>query len=132
MPMAAPANRREPIPIDFGLVSHDPKLLNCEIAQPAGVLGAWLEGSLRKLPLPIIEDSLKLHSECHSEVCKMLPRSFNNAESALYSALPPARARDPDPGPGSGLSPGPGPGLGPRARARARAGPRPGSGQSAL
>ena len=38
MPGAVPANRLKPIPIVFGPVSvwfdHDPKLLNCEIAQP--------------------------------------------------------------------------------------------------
>ncbi len=38
MPKAVPTNRHEPFPINFGAVSvcfgHDPKLLNCEIAQP--------------------------------------------------------------------------------------------------
>ena len=37
-PGAVPTNRHKPIPIDFGPVSgcfdHDPKLVNCEIAQP--------------------------------------------------------------------------------------------------
>ena len=40
MPGAVPTNRHKPIPTDFGPVSgcfdHDPKLLNCEIAQPSG------------------------------------------------------------------------------------------------
>ncbi len=40
MPGAVPTNRHAPIPIDFGPVStcfdHDPKLSNCEIAQPSG------------------------------------------------------------------------------------------------
>ncbi len=35
---AVPTNRPKPIPIDFGPISgyfdHDPKLFNCEIAQP--------------------------------------------------------------------------------------------------
>ena len=39
MPGSVPTNRHKPIPIDFGPVSgcfdHDPKLLNCEIAQPS-------------------------------------------------------------------------------------------------
>ena len=38
MPGAVPANRHKPIPGDFGSVpvcfNHDPKPLNCEIAQP--------------------------------------------------------------------------------------------------
>ncbi len=46
MPKAVLTNRHEPIPIDFGPVSvcfgHDPKLLNCEIAQPSkGPAGGW-------------------------------------------------------------------------------------------
>ncbi len=39
MPGAVPVNRNKPMPIDFGPVSRcfdrDPKLLNCEIAQPS-------------------------------------------------------------------------------------------------
>ncbi len=47
MNRAVPTNRHEPIPIDFGLVDgcfgHDPKHLNCEIAQPTAEKNLTME-----------------------------------------------------------------------------------------
>ena len=65
MPGAVPTNRHKPIPIDSGPISacfdDDPKLLNCEIAQPS------------LLKLPIWPDHRYRASLSPYKICQVLP-----------------------------------------------------------